>query len=54
MYIFRDAGMKHMVGEKWVDLFDVVIINARKPNFFTSQKRFVLSLGVAASICTAT
>lgn len=43
LHIFRDAGMRHMVGDKWVDLFDVVIINARKPDFFTSQKRFVWS-----------
>ncbi|XP_067947991.1 5'-nucleotidase domain-containing protein 3-like isoform X2 [Watersipora subatra] len=36
---FINAGMTHMVGSHWLDLFDVVIINARKPDFFTSGKR---------------
>ena len=32
--------MKHMIGENWTDLFDVVIVEARKPKFFTQKHRF--------------
>ncbi|XP_052217507.1 5'-nucleotidase domain-containing protein 3-like isoform X2 [Dreissena polymorpha] len=31
---FIDAGMKYMVGPGWQDLFDVVVVDARKPKFF--------------------
>ncbi|KAF6040466.1 NT5DC3 [Bugula neritina] len=36
---FINAGMTYMVGADWLDKFDVVIINARKPDFFISNKR---------------
>ncbi|XP_053404307.1 5'-nucleotidase domain-containing protein 3-like isoform X2 [Mercenaria mercenaria] len=36
---FIDAGMKYMVGENWIDLFDVVVVNARKPKFFNENTR---------------
>jgi HAD superfamily 5'-nucleotidase-like hydrolase len=36
---FIDQGMKYMVGEDWLDLFDVVIVNARKPKFFKEGSR---------------
>jgi hypothetical protein len=31
--------MKYMVGENWIDLFDVVVVNARKPKFFNENTR---------------
>ena len=37
--ISRDVGMQYMLGEEWQDLFDVVIVQARKPKFFTEQLR---------------
>lgn len=34
--LFRDKGMKYMVGKDWRDLFDIVIVQADKPHFFNS------------------
>ena len=34
-----NAGMTHMIGDRWLSLFDVVIINARKPDFFYITKK---------------
>lgn len=39
--LFRDKGMKHMVGKNWRDLFDMVIVQADKPNFFTDRRKYV-------------
>ncbi|KAK3730223.1 hypothetical protein RRG08_034968 [Elysia crispata] len=36
---FIDVGMKYMVGSDWRDLFDIVIVNARKPKFFKEGYR---------------
>ncbi|BFZ06162.1 hypothetical protein BsWGS_09201 [Bradybaena similaris] len=36
---FIDHGMKYMVGNDWLDLFDVVIVSARKPKFFKEGSR---------------
>ncbi|XP_003747947.1 5'-nucleotidase domain-containing protein 3 [Galendromus occidentalis] len=36
---FLDVGMQYMLGEEWQDFFDVVIVQARKPKFFTEQLR---------------
>lgn len=36
---FVDVGMRYMIGPEWQDLFDVVIVQARKPKFFTDQHR---------------
>ncbi|KAM7282276.1 5'-nucleotidase domain-containing protein 3 [Ixodes scapularis] len=36
---FVDVGMRYMIGADWQDLFDVVIVQARKPKFFTDQHR---------------
>ncbi|XP_066603588.1 5'-nucleotidase domain-containing protein 3 isoform X1 [Prorops nasuta] len=36
---FVDKGMKFLVGDDWVDFFDVVIVQARKPRFFTEESR---------------
>jgi len=37
--IRRDAGMKYLVGMNWLDYFDVVVTNARKPKFFSDSNR---------------
>ena len=31
--------MRFLVGDKWKDYFDVVIVQARKPRFFTEESR---------------
>ena len=31
---FLNAGMKHLIGNDWADLFNIVITSARKPEFF--------------------
>ena len=37
--LFRDKGMRYIVGKDWRDLFDVVIVQAEKPNFFNDKRR---------------
>ncbi|XP_078270161.1 5'-nucleotidase domain-containing protein 2-like [Rhinoraja longicauda] len=34
---FVDKGMKYMVGDDWRDLFDLIIVQADKPSFFTDK-----------------
>uniref|UniRef100_A0A8C6X047 5'-nucleotidase domain containing 2 n=1 Tax=Neogobius melanostomus TaxID=47308 RepID=A0A8C6X047_9GOBI len=34
-FAFVDKGMTHMVGKNWREFFDVVIVQADKPHFFT-------------------
>lgn len=36
---FVDNGMKHMIGDDWQSFFDIVVVQARKPKFFTQQSR---------------
>ncbi|KAK7091000.1 hypothetical protein V1264_010723 [Littorina saxatilis] len=36
---FIDAGMRYMIGPDWLDLFDIVIVSARKPKFFHAGNR---------------
>jgi len=36
---FVDKGMKHLVGPDWRDLFDVIVTDARKPQFFNDIQR---------------
>ena len=36
--------MIHMLGEKWIDLFDVVVTSARKPAFYQRTDRYKLSI----------
>ncbi|XP_065223203.1 5'-nucleotidase domain-containing protein 3 isoform X2 [Planococcus citri] len=36
---FVDNGMKLLLGDKWEDYFDVIIVEARKPRFFTDESR---------------
>ena len=31
--------MKHMIGDDWQSFFDIVVVQARKPKFFTQQSR---------------
>lgn len=37
--------MRHMVGPDWRQLFDVVIVQADKPNFFTDRRKYGHSRG---------
>ncbi|XP_052784344.1 5'-nucleotidase domain-containing protein 3-like isoform X2 [Mya arenaria] len=36
---FIDAGMRYMVGPDWQDLFEIIVVNARKPKFFNESTR---------------
>lgn len=36
---YVDAGMKHVIGENWRDDWDVVIVSAGKPLFYTEDSR---------------
>ncbi|XP_017777855.1 PREDICTED: 5'-nucleotidase domain-containing protein 3 isoform X2 [Nicrophorus vespilloides] len=38
-YKFVNKGMELLVGTNWKDYFDVVIVQARKPRFFTDESR---------------
>lgn len=38
-YKFVNRGMNMLVGQNWKDYFDVVIVQARKPRFFTDDSR---------------
>lgn len=37
---FVDKGMSYIVGKDWRDLFDVVIVQVEKLNFFNDKWRF--------------
>eukprot|EP00040_Diaphanoeca_grandis_P026089 m.145507 g.145507 ORF g.145507 m.145507 type:complete len:668 (-) comp30444_c0_seq2:724-2727(-) len=37
---FVDAGMKYIVGDEWRDLFDIVIVSADKPAWYTKKRPF--------------
>ncbi|XP_026976854.1 5'-nucleotidase domain-containing protein 2 isoform X2 [Sagmatias obliquidens] len=39
-FSFVDKGMRHMVGANWRQLFDVVIVQADKPSFFTDRRKY--------------
>jgi len=36
---YSNNGMQFLVGENWKNYFDVVIVQARKPRFFTEETR---------------
>ncbi|XP_063219793.1 5'-nucleotidase domain-containing protein 3 isoform X2 [Bacillus rossius redtenbacheri] len=36
---FVNKGMEYLVGDDWIDHFDLVIVQARKPRFFTEESR---------------
>lgn len=38
-FVFRNKGMEHLIGSDWKDYFDVLIVQARKPRFFTDVSR---------------
>ncbi|KAM4023076.1 5'-nucleotidase domain-containing protein 2 [Anomaloglossus baeobatrachus] len=38
-FSFVNKGMKHMVGKDWRDLFDLIIVRADKPAFFTDRRK---------------
>ncbi|XP_070538343.1 5'-nucleotidase domain-containing protein 3-like [Ptychodera flava] len=38
-YDFVAKGMNYIVGPDWIDLFDVIVTNARKPHFFSDTQR---------------
>ncbi|XP_031632609.1 5'-nucleotidase domain-containing protein 3, partial [Contarinia nasturtii] len=38
-YHFVNQGMNMLVGQNWKDYFDIVIVQARKPRFFTDETR---------------
>ncbi|XP_012275020.1 5'-nucleotidase domain-containing protein 3 isoform X2 [Orussus abietinus] len=38
-YPFVDKGMRFLLGDDWKAYFDVVIVQARKPRFFTEESR---------------
>lgn len=40
--------MRHMVGPDWRQLFDVVIVQADKPSFFTDRRKYGLGRGDGA------
>jgi hypothetical protein len=33
--------MRHMLGETWMELFDVVVTSARKPSFYQRTDRYI-------------
>lgn len=35
-----DNGMKYMIGDDWRSLFDVIVVQARKPSFFKKESRY--------------
>lgn len=40
MFWYVDAGMKHVVGADWRSLFDIVVVSAGKPAFYTGNRPF--------------
>ena len=42
VWLHSDKGMKHLTNvTDWVDLFDVVVVQARKPKFYFDTYRSV-------------
>lgn len=35
--LFRDKGLTYILGEDWLSFFDVAIVGARKPYFFSNE-----------------
>ncbi|XP_078273340.1 5'-nucleotidase domain-containing protein 3 [Rhinoraja longicauda] len=38
-FSFVDKGMQYIVGKDWRDLFDIIIVQAEKPEFFNDKRR---------------
>ena len=45
-----NAGMSYKVGESWSDLFDVIIVQAGKPHFFTNNSKPFRELEVGNNV----
>lgn len=41
---YVNHGMTYLLGKDWIDFFDVVICQARKPSFFGALKRSIQRL----------
>ncbi|KAH9193568.1 hypothetical protein AeNC1_004467 [Aphanomyces euteiches] len=39
---YIDAGLRYMVGNDWRELFDLVLVSAKKPDFYTRSRMFRL------------
>uniref|UniRef100_A0A6B2L3Z5 5'-nucleotidase domain-containing protein n=1 Tax=Arcella intermedia TaxID=1963864 RepID=A0A6B2L3Z5_9EUKA len=39
-FYFVNGGMSFILGSDWLDLFDIVMVSADKPNWFTSSRPF--------------
>ncbi|KAG7383495.1 5'-nucleotidase domain-containing protein 3 [Phytophthora boehmeriae] len=37
---YINAGLRHMLGDEWRELFDVVSVSANKPKFYTRKRSF--------------
>jgi len=42
LFKYIDPGMRYLVGSDWQDIFDVVMVNGRKPDFYTRYRAFRL------------
>ena len=40
VWLHSNKGMKHLTLTDWVDLFDVVVVQARKPKFYFNTGQF--------------
>jgi hypothetical protein len=36
---YVDAGMKHLIGSDWRNIWDLVIVSADKPNFYMDNSK---------------
>ncbi|ETV66333.1 hypothetical protein H257_17134 [Aphanomyces astaci] len=41
-YRYIDAGLRYMVGNDWRQFFDIVLVSAKKPDFYTRSRTFRL------------
>lgn len=48
-YYFVNKGMEMLAGDDWQKFFDVVIVNARKPRFFTDLSRPIREFDVTTN-----
>lgn len=47
---FVNAGMEHMLGPEWTDLFDFIGVSASKPLFYTGTRPFRLVSTVPSTL----
>lgn len=48
-YYFVNKGMEMLAGDDWQQFFDVIIVNARKPRFFTDLSRPIREFDVSTN-----